>query len=138
MSDDTKVLLELLHKKQDSQTEKLEDLAISVARQEVQTDNYTKQSDRMAEELREMNKHLSVYNSELRVHIAGVLELKEQNNLIRQQIAQRDVEIREKLEIAERPIIWFETTYKWAKWVGAFATAAGLVYAAIKWVSEIL
>lgn len=135
MSDDVKSMLELLHKKQDSQTEKLNDLSISVAKQEVLSDNYAKQSDKMAEELRKMNEHMAVYNAELKVHIAGVLELKEQNNLMRTDIQKRDEILNARLEVAERPIKWFETTYKWMKWLGAVGTAGTLMFAVVKWLA---
>jgi ABC-type multidrug transport system fused ATPase/permease subunit len=139
MSDDVKDLLSLaaLHVKQDEQTHKLNSLEIAVAKMEIILSVSTKQSDAATEntqtELRRMNDNMSEYNLELREHIAGVNELKEQNRLIREEIKLKDSEINQRLKTAERPIEWIATTFVYLKWLGSAAAGAGLVWGVIQW-----
>lgn len=128
--------LEQLHSKQDEQTEKLIGVELTITKQQLAMDSYMKQSDRMASELQKMNENMVTYNSELKVHIAGVIELKEQNRLMREEIKQRDSMINSRLEIAEKPIQWAQTTGKIFKWVGIVATSitaiAGVIALIVK------
>ncbi len=131
MSQDLKKSLDMLHEKQDSQTEKLNSLTIAVHKQETALEAYIRQSDRMAEELQKMNENMAVYNAELKIHIAGVVELKEQNRLMREENRQRDHLMSARIEIAELPIKWIQTTGKIAVWVGGIATALTAVGAMV-------
>jgi hypothetical protein len=129
--DEVKRSLRELHEKQDRQTDKLSEFEISIIKQELASETYIKQSDRMAEELRKMNDNLAVYNAELKVHIAGVLELKEQNRLMKEEIKQRDVMINERLDIAEKPIKWATTTATYLKWSAGIITALTTIGAVV-------
>jgi ABC-type multidrug transport system fused ATPase/permease subunit len=142
MADDVKPLVELLHKKQDAQTEKLNELAISVAKQEVIVDQFAKQADRTSDELSKLNGHMANYNAELRVHIAGVAELKAMHSTMKQDIEEREKATNARLEVAEQPAKWaaaaahiMKVTYHWMKWIAAFATSLGLLFAVIKWIA---
>lgn len=131
MSDGLKQSLDRLHEKQDEQTTKISALEVTVAKQEVNMDAYMRQSDRMATELQKLNLNMAEYNAELKVHIAGVIELKEMNKLLREDIRQRDQLINSRLEVAEKPINWAITTWHFLKSaapiVAAIAAVAGIV-----------
>lgn len=133
MNDDVRKSLSDLHEKQDAQTEQINAVRIALGKQEVALDSYVKQSDRFAAELQEMNKNMSIYNAELKVHIAGVVELKEQNRLMREEIRQRDFMIDNRLKIAEKPIEWARATGKVLAWVGGIATAVTAIGGCVAW-----
>ena len=139
MNDDFARSLETLHDKQDQQTEKLTELQVCVAKQEASIESFSSQSDRMWRELNSMNKNLANYNAELKVHIAGVMELKEQNRLMREEIKQRDTLISNRLEVAEKPIKWAATTFFYLKWAATIITSStvvgALVWKLIQWIS---
>jgi chromosome segregation ATPase len=138
MSEDVRHSLARLHDKQDEQTAKLTSLEVTVAKQDASIESYVRQTDKMSQELSRLNDNMSVYNTQLQLHIAGVLELKEQNRLMREEIKQRDVLINSRLEIAEKPIEWATFTFKVIKWsaavIGGLATALGL---ALKFLGKI-
>lgn len=131
MNEALKKSLERLHIKQDHQTEKISALEITVAKQEVSMDSYMRQSDRMASELQKLNENMAVYNAELKVHIAGVVELKEMNRLMREENRLQAALLDERLKVAELPIGWLRTAGKILKWAAPIAAAgagvAGLI-----------
>ncbi len=146
MNADLKKSLDRLHEKQDGQSADISALKVAVGKQEAQMDAYVKQSDRMATELGRINENLAVYNAELKVHVAGVMELREQNRLMREENNQRaeqlrleqskrDAEITSRLDIAEKPIIWLRTTWRVLKAVGPIVAA---VATAIVFVLQVL
>lgn len=123
MNDDLNKSLERLHDKQDAQTEKLTSLEISISKQQFALEAYMKQSDRMAEELGKMNDNMSIYNAELKVHIAGVIELKEQNRLMREDIKLRSADVESRLIVVEKPIGWFKAAGNGLKWAAPILAA---------------
>lgn len=136
MTQDLKDSLSALHDKQDLQTEKLGSLELALSKQQFALETYVKHSDKMTSELEKMNDNLTTYNAELKVHIAGVIELKEQNRLMREEIRQRDEAmdlrlkerdelINSRLSFAEKPILWFKSTGDFLKW--AAPVGAGIV-----------
>jgi hypothetical protein len=122
MAFSVKEQLSRLHHKQDAQTDKLGAIEVSVAKQQVMLEAHNVQFDRVVSEMAAMNKNVAEYNKELAVHIAGVMELKEQNRLMRTEIAQRDEIMGKRLDIAEKPIIWFKSTAKYLLWIGGAAS----------------
>ena len=86
------------------------------------------------DELKVTNQHLSEYNAQLAVHIAGVMELKKANELFREQIDlyKKDSEIR--LKKLEAPHIWAEETRKYARWLYYIAAGVTVIFSFIKWV----
>jgi len=135
MSDDVKRSLSDLHEKQDQQTDKLVSLEVAMGKNEAALAQYIRQSDRMAGELKEMNKHLSEYNSELKVHIAGVIELKEQNRLMREANEQREKITNARFETLETPHRWAKFTGKLFAWIGAAATAVTAIVGLAMWLA---
>lgn len=131
MNDALRKSLDRLHEKQDAQTEKISALEVTSARQEATLDSYTRQSDRMASELSKLNENMAVYNAELKVHIAGVIELKEMNRLMRIENDQRQALMEARMKQAEKPIGWFTAAKNGLKWAapifGAVAAIAGLI-----------
>lgn len=115
-----------LHHKQDSQTDKLGQIEVSVAKQQVMLESHNVQFDRIVAEMATTNKNMAEYNKELAVHISGVMELKEQNRLMRTEIAQRDLilngqltEMKASIESAQKPFDWIKTTLKYLALVGS-------------------
>ena len=135
MSDRLKESLDRLHEKQDIQTEKLTSLEVSLSRQETALQIYAKHTNATSIELNKVNENMAVYNSELTTHIAGVMELKEQNKLIREEIKQRDIQLSDRLKVIEKPVQWTLLTGKFLAWFASIATILGFV---IKYVSHAL
>ena len=131
MSEDLKISLERLHEKQDEQTTKISALEVTTAKQEANMDNYMRQSDRMAEELRKLNENMAVYNAELKIHIAGVMELKEMNRLMNVANQQREDMMNDRMAAIEKPRVWISTLLSAIKWsapiIAALAAVAGLI-----------
>lgn len=132
MDESLKSSLESLHEKQDQQTEKLTKLEVELATQKTLLDVYSKDQHVTASELAKINERLLEYNHELKLHIAGVQELKAQNSLIREELKLRDTEIKMRLDEAEKPIKWVQQTGTVVKWVAGFLTAVTAIYAALK------
>jgi chromosome segregation ATPase len=132
MDESVKSSLQSLHEKQDQQTEKLTKLEIDLATQKTILDIYSKDQSATALELSKINQRLLEYNHELKLHIAGVNELKLQNSLIREELKQRDIEIQMRLGQAEKPIEWIQQTGTVVKWVAGLLTAVAAIYAALK------
>lgn len=133
LNPDLKKIIEQLEK----QTDELIEIKISVARHEEILSSHVKHDEILDATIKS---ELKEYNQLLKEHIAGVMELRTQNALIRQEIEQRDQlleatlkETNIRLEVAERPIKWFQGTYLIMKWLGALGTAIGLGYALIQW-----
>jgi hypothetical protein len=124
--------LDLLHEKQDSQTLALTEVKEELATQKAILSIYTKQQDQINFALTEVNERLSEYNHQLKVHIQGVQELKTQNQLIREENALREKEWSQRLDIAEKPIKWIQTTGVFIKWIGAISAAILSVAALVK------
>jgi len=134
MADDNEIkrLLRNLTENQSKQSEDIVEIKVSVARQEEVLSGHTAHDELLDGMIKE---ELNQYNSLLREHIAGVMELKTQNALIRQEISQRDQLIQsalvihnERIELAEKPIKWFQTTFFIMKWLAAaIAVVSGLV-----------
>lgn len=123
MNDALRKSLERLHDKQDTQTEKISALEVSSAKQEAALATYMKQSDRMAGELSKLNENMAVYNAELKVHIAGVIELKEMNRLMRIENTQRETLMDARMTQAEKPIGWFRAASNGLKWAAPILAA---------------
>jgi len=87
--------------------------------------------------LREINEKLIEYNMQLKIHIAGVNSIKEQNQLIRQENEQRDKMLDSRLEIAERPIKWVEGTGVLIKWIGVIASVTAALFGALKYLGKL-
>lgn len=97
-----------------------------------------KQNERMFDEIvnvreaqQTTNSKLQEYNMQLAIHIAGVQELKKANELLQVKIEQEKEEINKRLDIAELPIKWAQTTGKIAKWIvgvsAGIAAAGGIL-----------
>lgn len=69
-------LLVSLHEKQDSQSQAVSDVRVAQAEQKALFEAHTKQDEEMKKELNCYNSNLQEYNSELKIHVAGVQELK--------------------------------------------------------------
>lgn len=128
--------LNSLHDKQDCQTEAINEMKSELTTQKVLLDVYTRQQEKIADQLtivdKKLDEKLTEYNYQLRIHIQGVQELKTQNELIRTEIDQRDKEWGSRLEIAEKPIKWIHMTGVVVKWVGAIAAAIASIYGFLK------
>jgi septal ring factor EnvC (AmiA/AmiB activator) len=119
-----KELIISLHQKQDKQSEEITGIRIEQGKFETLLAGHIKQDEIMASEIAKNNEKLAEYNSQLAVHIAGVTQLKEQNKLIREEMAQRDVLIGQALA----PLTVAKHIGKWASWLGGFVTlAAGIL-----------
>jgi hypothetical protein len=70
---------------------------------------------------------LQEYNTQLKLHIAGVQILDKKTDLLKQEIEG----VKGRLEVAELPISWAQTTGKVFVWVGGFAGLVGAIYAAV-------
>lgn len=125
-----------LHEKQDIQTESLNEMKSDLVTQKILLGVYTKQQDKIADQItavdKKLDEKLSEYNYQLKIHIQGVQELKTQNQLIRTEIEQRDKEWSTRLEVAEKPIKWLETTGNMLKWIGGISAALASLYGFLK------
>lgn len=124
--------LALLHDKQDEQTENIHQVKTELATQKVILDIYTKQQEQIANQLTSVNERLTEYNHQLKVHIQGVQELKAQNQLIREEISIKEKEWSTRIDMAEKPIKWIESTVKVSKWIGAIAAAIASIVGFLK------
>lgn len=91
-----------------------------------------------------VSSHLEVYNSELKVHIAGVQELRTTNNLLRQYIEQEKLaytqhmkELDEQIKDAGAPVRWIKAIASAAIWISAIGAALGTIGAALHWIFKI-
>jgi hypothetical protein len=81
-----------------------------------------KQNEDIENGLADANEKLSDYNTQLQIHIQGVLQLKEMNQLLREEIKifreKTDVEVKEinaRLQSVEVPFKWADTTANFAE-----------------------
>lgn len=100
---------------------------------------------KIAEELHLTNEKLSEYNSELKIHIAGVGELRraneifsEQLDLIRQSLELQKKEFEARFSNLEKPRIWLAQTGSYAKWIGAVTGAGAALFAIFKFIQHTL
>lgn len=105
--------LSMLHDKQDAQTESLNDVKVELAKQQTLLGVYSKESEKTAVQLSNINEKLQEYNHQLKVHIEGVQEIKKQNALIRQEIAIKDQQLQLQLKPLEARLAEVEKPFKW-------------------------
>lgn len=126
-------LLVRLDEKADRNKEDMSEVKERTAKLEATFDQHMKQDEKMQDELSKYNTHLTEYNAELKVHIAGVQELRRANDLSERQQAEKMAALAKRIDDVEAPRLFWQKFKKdiidLSKLIAAGATIAGL----IKW-----
>lgn len=141
MADDSDIKkdLENLAEKQDAQLEKLNELCISSARQEAVFGAHLRQDEQMYEKiasisdnLADINHRMGEYGHQLAIHISASMALKEQNELIREEMSLLRKETDARISTAEEPVQWVKNTLQVIKWIVAVGAGLAAILAAFQ------
>lgn len=127
--DDIRKLLNKIDEKQDKQSEQLAALGEAMNNQKETTDRHTN-------EMKDTNEKLFEYNKQLEIHILGVQELQKANELYQSDLKLKEIEMLNRMAIAEKPMIWLQNFAKAVLWVGGFIGAIMAIIEAIKFVAK--
>jgi septal ring factor EnvC (AmiA/AmiB activator) len=83
--------------------------------------------ENITKSLESVQEQLEVYNQELKIHIAGVNELRRNNDLLEKNILLNRQELEQRLSLTEAPIKWLKTTKSIALWITAVAAAGTIL-----------
>lgn len=141
MADDSDIKdkIENLYEKQNEQIEKLNELCITAARHEAVFEAHLKHDEKMYDQIASVNENLaginermSEYGHQLAIHISASVSLKEQNEMIRQELDMLRRETLARLQIAEEPVQWVKYTMQVVKWVISISAAIVTIASTIK------
>jgi len=81
----------------------------------------------------ENNLKLDYYNHQLELHIAGVTELKKNNELLREYIDIKNKDIESRLLKIEKPLEWFGDIKHISLWITSIGGAGIMIFSLIKY-----
>ena|ERR1700676_1108311 len=122
-------LLRDLNKKNDRQSEEIANVRVSQAKMEATFDQHMKQDEQMKCDLEKYNDHLENNTEQLKVHIAGVQELKRANDLSQKTQESVTQEINARITKLEAPRKFIHSFTKYVSDFSKFLIAlATIVY----------
>jgi uncharacterized membrane-anchored protein YhcB (DUF1043 family) len=129
---------------------------ITLSRLEDHFEQDARNLENITRSLESVYKQLDVYNRELEIHIAGTMELKETNRLLREQISierqstdatienlrsqmelQRK-EVQSRMDSAEAPMKWISQTGNILRFIASLSAAGGIITIIAKLVQKYL
>ena len=147
--------IESVTDKLDKLSEKTSDIDKNLAEHKATFAEHAKQDERIQQdistikdEVQSTNIHIAEYNAQLKIHIAGVDELRRSNDIFSQQLVllqqgnsiqrieseKRHEMYDARLKVAEQPIQWFVTTGKYLKWITVAGSASAVIAGLVKFI----
>lgn len=142
--------VDFLYEEQPRSVDKIHELSNTLLKHDLKIETIDKDTDNHAKCLEDLDEKIDEveYNivevknktedlgKQLLVNIATVLELKEANLLIREEIEQRGILIEQSIQQVKEPIIWLKNTGAVAKWFAAFASLIAAIVGLISYLSR--
>lgn len=142
--------VDYLYEEQPRSVDKLHELTNTILKHDLKLETIDKDTDNHAKCLEDLDEKIGEVefnvvevknkaediNKQLLINIATVLELKEANRLIREELEQRSVLIEQSIQQVREPIVWLKNTGAVAKWFAAFASLIAAIIGLITYLSK--